>query len=500
MASEIYECSKCDTNGKREQLIEHFIRTHVSLERAPWTCSLCDFKAVSVGQLHRHTHHFRHQEALRQKPREKVEYEKSPNPYEVQIGRDIFPYREDEPVYRYGMENVFDYEHKSAGTCDGSYMNTGTAHEQTESDKAKEGERNIKERTRFSEGWGSTSERRMTVDKQEGNSTERKMKSDKRKEKGGERKKKSEDREVNGVERNSKSRREGRSGERKMISNEREGKGGGRNTKSEDREGKGGGRKRRSEDSEGKGGGRKRRSEDSEGKGGGRKRRSEDREGKSGGRKRRSEDREGNDRERNMLEGRDGSMIERRNISGNGELRVEKWRQNYRTPEPDKLKKNPTSSRSVDTNTLTKLDPAVTGETSRKKNFEEYGGTGNTQIHNEAQKATSSTVRTEEPGMSFSSEQRYNFGTEPEESAEVKVESDSDIEGQSSRGGTEGMTGVSSQCQEGALVGKINELMQCLEPLKNISKALIALDHHMRRLLPLVNQIHIGTPSSTEGL
>ncbi|XP_046576678.1 DEAD-box ATP-dependent RNA helicase 42-like [Haliotis rubra] len=442
MTSEIYECSRCFANGKRDTLIEHFIRTHLSHEEAPWTCSLCDFKAVSLVQLHCHTNRFRHQEALKRNPVGIIEYKKSQSPYEVQIGRDIFLYREDEPVYKQSGNKVIEYNYESVGIVVGSCMGLGNTHGQTESDKDKEGERNTRERTKSKEGGGSTSKRRKTVDKREGNDGERKRKSEVR---------------------------EGNVGERKRKSEVREGKGGERKKKSESREENGGERKRKMED-------------------------------------------------------REGNTIERRYISGRGEQNGTKWRQQRRTSEPDKLNKKPklTSSRGQHSYTLTKLDLPVSDahqnlrrenghvvtndsgakeKTKTKNNLEEDHGIGITKIHNEAQKATTFfTERTEEPAMSFSSEQGYNLASEPEESAEVEVEPDIDTEGQTSLSGIEGEPEVRAPWEEGGLVEKITELTQSLEPLKNISKALIALDHHLRCLLPLVNQSVTGTPSSTGGL
>ncbi|XP_046576668.1 DEAD-box ATP-dependent RNA helicase 42-like [Haliotis rubra] len=444
MTSEMYECSKCYEIGKRETLIEHFIRTHLSHEEAPWTCSLCDFKAVSLVQLHCHTNRFRHQEALKQNPVGIVEYKKSKSPYEVQVGRDIFLYREDEPVYGHSRNKVIEYNHESACIVVGSCMGLGNTHGQTESDKDKEGERNTRERTRSQEGGGSTSKRRKTMDKREGND---------------------------------------------------------------------GKRKRKSEDREGKVRERKRKSAVREGKGRERKKKSESREENSGERKRKTEDREGN-------------TIERRYISS-GEQNGKNRRQQHRTSEPDqniKLNKKPklTSSRGQHSYTWTKLDLPVSDahqnlrreyghvvtndsgakeKTKTMKNLEEDHGIGMTKIHNEAQKATTFfTERTEEPAMSFSSEEGYNLASEPEESEEVKVAPDTDTDGQTSRSGIEGEPEVRAPWEEGALVEKITELTQSLEPLRNISKALIALDHHMRRLLPLVNQILTGPPSSTAGL
>ncbi|XP_046576694.1 uncharacterized protein LOC124284623 isoform X2 [Haliotis rubra] len=377
MASNNYECSICDIIGSKEKLTEHFIRTHVSLDKVPWICSLCGFKAVSRLQCSNHVGHFRHKKALERNPGGKTEYRRSQSPYEVQVGRDIFLYREDEPVYRHGVDKVIDYNHRSVGMVVGN---------------------------RSKEGGGSTIERRKTVEDREGKGGERKGKLDSREENGGE--------------------------GREIL---------------EDREGKGGGRKRKSEE-------------------------------------------------------REGSTIERRNISGNGEQNGEKRRQKHRTSEPDKLQKKPklTSSRGKDSNTLTKLDRPVSDT---HQNLRRENGHVVTNDSGAKEKATTFfTERTEEPAMSFSSEQGYNLASEPEESAEVKVEPDIDTEGQTSRSGIEGESEVRAPWEEGALVEKITELTQSLEPLKNISKALIALDHHMRRLLPLVNQILTGPPSSTAGL
>lgn len=110
MASWNYECSKCSMIGTKEKAVELFIRTHLSIERVPWRCSLCDFKALSRQQLHNHDRHYRHIKAEKMYTQEVIEYIKSKNPYEVKVGTDIVLFVESAPLYR------FDYNHVSSGT------------------------------------------------------------------------------------------------------------------------------------------------------------------------------------------------------------------------------------------------------------------------------------------------------------------------------------------------------------------------------------------------
>ncbi|XP_046375495.2 uncharacterized protein LOC124148440 [Haliotis rufescens] len=91
MTSPVFECIKCSKAGNKQLMMEHFVRAHVTGGRAPWSCSKCGFRALSKQALHRHEGHFIHKSAEKQHPSVPTTYIKSNNPYVVRVGQDIIP-------------------------------------------------------------------------------------------------------------------------------------------------------------------------------------------------------------------------------------------------------------------------------------------------------------------------------------------------------------------------------------------------------------------------
>ncbi|XP_046359872.2 DEAD-box ATP-dependent RNA helicase 42-like [Haliotis rufescens] len=598
MTSQNYECSKCPKIDTQRKLTEHFIRSHVTDEEAPWRCSLCNFKALSHHQLQNHTNHFRHQEAVKRCPLGIIEYIKSKTPYKVQFGRDILPHRENEPMYNTGVDKVIDYNHKSLGIVLSPGLGFDYSVGETESEedeirrnrfceregntrerrnrsqeregndrerrkKSEEREGNTMERRNiFKEREGNTMERRKTSEEREGNTMERRRKSEEREGNTMERRRKSKEREENTMERRKTSEeREGNTMERRRTSEEREGNTMERRKTSEEREGNTMERRRTSEEREGNTMERRRKSKEREGNTMERRKASEEREGNTMERRKTSEEREGNTMERRKTsEEREGNGGERRkkseekerkggerrkksekgerktseirNINGDEERNgVEKGRKSkergnkrQRTSEPDNQNKKPrlTSSSGEGSRIKTERTPTtrrervpmatndagVNEETNMKDVLEDKNVTGITKTYKEAQRAkTSFPLKTEELDLPLNNnlqqdKQIYDHTNEPtpdvEESAEVNVELG--IADQPSQDGAEREPDVEVVGEEGALVDKISDLIQSLQPMKNISKALISLDFHMRRLLPLLEQCQNGRQSSTAGL
>ena len=50
----IFECRRCSYRGGKRSAMWHVIRTHVDLERVPYHCSLCEYRAPRLRQLRNH--------------------------------------------------------------------------------------------------------------------------------------------------------------------------------------------------------------------------------------------------------------------------------------------------------------------------------------------------------------------------------------------------------------------------------------------------------------
>lgn len=49
-----FSCSKCDVTGKLQMCIRHFLMSHVPVDGIPFYCTLCGFKATTLGQYNSH--------------------------------------------------------------------------------------------------------------------------------------------------------------------------------------------------------------------------------------------------------------------------------------------------------------------------------------------------------------------------------------------------------------------------------------------------------------
>ena len=48
------KCSKCPFKGVKKQAIDHFLKRHTPLERIPYFCMLCNFKAINQAKWDKH--------------------------------------------------------------------------------------------------------------------------------------------------------------------------------------------------------------------------------------------------------------------------------------------------------------------------------------------------------------------------------------------------------------------------------------------------------------
>lgn len=61
----IYRCTVCGKSDRKGRLVAHLLKTHVSLDQVPFSCSLCNFRCTDRAQLLRHiTRYQRHREEV----------------------------------------------------------------------------------------------------------------------------------------------------------------------------------------------------------------------------------------------------------------------------------------------------------------------------------------------------------------------------------------------------------------------------------------------------
>jgi len=77
MSTILYRCSQCLFKGQKKNAICHFTAKHAPVDRVPYRCNTCNFKAVTLGKWKRH---------LRQDLNQQHTCIKSINPYDVSIG------------------------------------------------------------------------------------------------------------------------------------------------------------------------------------------------------------------------------------------------------------------------------------------------------------------------------------------------------------------------------------------------------------------------------
>ena len=61
----MYKCRVCGKLDRRQRLVGHLLKTHISFDQVPYYCNLCNFRCTAKEDLARHvTNYKRHREEV----------------------------------------------------------------------------------------------------------------------------------------------------------------------------------------------------------------------------------------------------------------------------------------------------------------------------------------------------------------------------------------------------------------------------------------------------